>query len=94
MEILHGTNYYYDDLKHKFDFYAYCTRQLLFYVTLYICVHLEPLTSTMLGPIPSSLFRTSTKLLPIKIEPMLGQLRTLTPPPPPPLPRPLQPILP
>lgn len=73
------------------DFYAYCTQQLLFYIALLcICVDLEPLTSTMLGPIPSSLFRTSAKLLPTKIEPMLGHFRTVTQPPPPP---PLQPIL-
>ena len=97
VENLHATNHYCDDLKHKScDFCTSCTQQLLLCITLLcICVHLELLTSTMLCPIPSSLSRNSAKYLPTKLEPMLGQFRTLTPPPPPPsppLPPPLQPF--
>lgn len=56
-----------------------------FWITLlFICLHPAPLTSTMLGSIPLSLFRTRGKLHVTQIESMLGQFTS---------PRPLHPIL-
>ena len=84
-EILHATNYFWlSDHLNPEDFYS-CG----LHVTL-ICVCQSGATANLHNAWPHFLitFRTSAKLLPTKLESMLEQFRTLTPPLPPALPPP------